>query len=180
MLRSLLFTLCLLLSGIYSDAAADDFDLGLGFGFVTVQNDDPFDLGLDLQLGYEISEVQNWHLGAQFHLINGFTSKGSVDEDKEYYPEDSTSMVYNSQALYLTARPKDWWLQFQLGMVHADYYTVDKDTSGLGPAFGFALVAPSEHFTLHILDFHHYWVNGESFNTYSVSMLILVYPRIPY
>lgn len=174
MSKHILFSLCFLLLSILSDVAADDFDVGLGLGFVTVQNDDPIDVALDFQFGYEFTEVQNWHLGAQFHLINGLTSRGSVDEDREYNIEDSAEMAYDSEALYLTARPKDWWLQLQLGMAHTAYYTVDKDTSGVGPAFGFALVAPYEHFTLHMLDFHHYWVNGESFNTYTFSMLLFV------
>ncbi len=172
--RSILWSLLLLTFVVLSEAKADDFDLGLGFNYLGAQSGE-LDFGVEAQLGYEMLEVEKWNFGAQLHLISGITTKGDVDEDKAYGIEDSTRLAYDSQALYLTARPKNWWLQFQLGMVHADYYTTRKDESSIGPAFGLALVAPTKYVTLHMMDFHHYRVNGESFNVYSISMLILFY-----
>lgn len=169
-----MLSLLFLTSVVFSEARADDFDLGLGFNYIGAQSGE-FDVGWEAQLGYEMLEAKKWHFGAQLHLINGITSRGDVDEDKAYDIEESYMLAYDSQALYLTARPKNWWLQFQLGMVHADYYTTRKDERSIGPAFGLALVAPTKYVTLHMLDFHHYRVNGESFNVYSISMLILFY-----
>lgn len=169
------FALVLILSS-FSEARAEGFDVGVGFMYVnSPSQENESDLGWDLQLGYEMPEVVEWNFGAQMHLLKGWTSKGDVNEDKALGIEDSTMMAYDSQALYLTARPKEWWLQFKLGVVHTDYYTVHKDESDVGMAFGVGLVVPSEMIQVHMLDFHHYQVSGESFNVYTVSMLVLFY-----
>ena len=176
MQKTLIYLALFLTLSSFCEARAEGFDIGVGFMYVdSPSQEDVSDLGWDVQIGYEMAEVEKWNFGAQLHLLKGWTSKGDVNEDKELGIEDSAMMAYDSQALYLTARPKDWWLQFKLGVVHADYYTVHKDESNVGMAFGVGLVVPSEMIQVHMLDFHHYQVSGESFNVYTISMLVLFY-----
>jgi hypothetical protein len=100
-----------------------------------------------------------------------------VDEDKEYYyyDDDSSSMAFDSQALYLTARPEKWWLQFRAGLVHASYYTVEQDEDGFGVAAGVGLVIGSETIRLHLLDYNRYQIGSDGFNVYTIAIGIFLH-----
>lgn len=163
------FVLCLALN-LFSEARAEGLDIGFGLGFVDSANSDGFDGGWDLQIGYEMKQTEHWNFGAQLHFINGWTSKDAVDEDKEYNDTDSTTMVFDSQALYLTARPANWLLQFRTGVVHASYYTIEQDKTGFGVAAGAGLIIGSEKIRLHILDYNRYQIGADGFNVYSISI----------
>lgn len=172
--RSACLALFLVL-GTFGEAGAEVFDIGVGIGLVGTRSPERYDGFWDLQLGYEMTVTDEWNLGAQLHLIKGWTSKSDVDEEKAYGDEESTFMAFDSQALYLTLRPEDWWLQFKAGPVHASYHTVNKDESSVGAGVGIGLVVPSDLVQVHMLDYHRYRVGGESFNVYSISVLILLY-----
>lgn len=177
MQKALMFSLLFLIFNSFYEARAGGFDIGAGLGFADSGNTEALDGGWDLQVGYEMIETEDWNFGAQFHLIKGFTSEGDVKEERLLYSgsdnTDSTIMAFDSQALYLTARPDNWWLQFKAGIVHGDYHTVDKDASKMGAALGLGIVVGSEDFRLHLLDFHRYQFGGDSFNVYSISIGIL-------
>ena len=117
--------LSLILSS-FSEIRAEGLDFGFGVGFVDSDNTEAFDGGLDLQVGYEMIETEDWNFGAQLHLIKGVTSESDVEDERLVYSgydtTDSTVMAFDSQAFYLTARPENWLLQFKAGIVHADYH----------------------------------------------------------
>jgi hypothetical protein len=159
----------------FSEAGAEVFDVGVGVGVAGSGTPDLYDGVWDLQLGYEMETSKEWNFGAQLHLVKGWTSKSDVDEERAHGEEASTVTAFDSQALYLTARPEDWWLQFKAGIVHTDYHTVDKDESGVGAAVGIGLVVPSDFIQVHILDYHRYQVGGESFDVLSASVLIVLF-----
>lgn len=172
--RSACLALFLVL-GTFGEAEAEVFDVGVGVGVVGSRSPERYDGVWDLQLGYEMTMTKKWNVGAQLHFIKGWTSKRDVDEERAYGDEESTVMAFDSQALYLTFRPEDWWLQFKAGPVHASYYTVNKDESAVGAAVGIGLVVPSDVIQVHMLDYHRYRVGGESFNVYSMSVLIWLF-----
>ena len=161
--------LCLALN-LSSEALAEGLDFGFGLGFVDAADADGFDGGWDIQVGYEMKQTDHWNFGAQIHVINGWTPRSAVDEDKEYNDPESTTMAFDSQALYLTARPENWWLQFRAGLVHASYYTIDQDENGFGVAAGAGLVIGSETVRLHLLDYNRYQIGSDGFNVYSISI----------
>lgn len=157
----------------FSEVWAEGFDVGVGFAFVDPGASEGSDRGFDIELGYELPEINKWNFGAQLHLINGLTSKSDVEEERAYGFGDSNIMAFDSQALYLTARPEDWWVQFNAGLVHANYYTVEKDVSSTGVAVGIGIMVGSEDFRLHMLDVHRYQIGGDSFYIYSFSIFLV-------
>lgn len=173
-IRSACFALFLVL-GTFGKAEAEVFDVGVGIGLVDSRSPERYEGVWDLQLGYEMRMSKEWNLGAQLHLTKGWTSKSDVDEEKAYGDETRTVMAFDSQALYLTLRPEDWWLQFKAGPVRASYHTVNKDEIAVGAGVGIGLVVPSDVIQVHMLDYHRYRVGGESFNVYSMSVLILFF-----
>ena len=166
--------LCLVLNGSAA-ARAEGLDFGFGLGFVSAADTDGFDGGWDVQVGYEMKQTEHWNFGAQVHVISGWTDKSSVDEDREYGDIESTTMAFDSQAVYLTARPENWWIQFRAGVVHASYYTVTRDENGIGAAVGAGLVIGSETVRLHLLDYNRYQIGSDAFNVYSISIGIFLY-----
>jgi hypothetical protein len=164
----------------FGEAGAEVFDVGVGVGVVGSSSPERYDGVWDLQLGYEKSVTKEWNLGAQLHITKGWTSASDVDEEKAYGDGESTLMAFDSQALYLTLRPEDWWLQFKAGPVRASYHTVDKDESAVGAGVGIGLVVPSDLIQVHMFDYHRYRVGGESFNVYSASVIILFYLPVRY
>jgi len=108
---ALLLVLC-----TFGEAEAEVFDVGVGIGVVGSRSPERYEGVWDLQLGYEVRMSKEWNLGAQLHLTKGWTSKSDVDEEKAYGDETRTVMAFDSQALYLTLRPEDWWLQFKAGL----------------------------------------------------------------
>ena len=166
--------LCLALVGA-SAAWAEGLDFGFGLGFVSAADTDGFDGGWDVQVGYERKQTEHWNFGAQVHVISGWTDKSSVDEDREYGDIESTTMAFDSQALYVTARPENWWIQLRAGVVHASYYTVNQDEDGFGVAAGAGLVIGSEAVRLHLLDYNRYQIGSDAFNVYSISIGIFFY-----
>jgi hypothetical protein len=146
---------------------ARSLNFGLGFEFVDATNFDGDDFGLGLQLGYEIKETEHWNVGVELDLFNGLTNEGDLVE-----PPD---MAFDSQALYITARPYDWFLQFKAGAVKADYKTITEDVDDIGFAFGLSLVFGSRKVRFHLLDVQHYIISGDHFNSVAVSVAILMY-----
>ena len=151
---------------------AGSFNFGLGFELVGATNFDGDDFGLSLQLGYEIKETKHWNIGLEVDLFNGVTDENDIND---YYYADSSCMVFDSQAIYVTARPKNWFLHFKAGIVKADYTTATKDIDDIGLALGLSLVFGSGKLRFHLLDYQHYNIGGDRFNSISVSVAVLLY-----
>ena len=150
---------------------AGPFNFGLSFELVDATNFNGSDFGLSLQLGYEIKKTEHWNIGLEVDLFNGLTDENDINE---YYDTESSYMVFDSQAIYVTARPKNWFLHFKAGVVKADYKTATKDTDDIGLALGLSLVFGSDIFgsnrvRFHLLDYQHYKIGGDSFNSRRVS-----------
>ena len=146
---------------------AGSFNFGLGFEFVDATDFDGDDFGLGLQLGYEIKKTEHWNIGVELDLFDGVTDEDDVTEP--------SCMAFDSQALYVTARPYDWFLQFKAGAVKADYKTITEDVDDIGFAFGLSLVFGSRKVRFHLLDVQHYIISGDHFNSVAVSVAILMY-----
>jgi hypothetical protein len=149
-------------------AWAGSFNAGLGFAFADARNIEGFDLGWDLQFGYEAKETTHWGLGVQLHLIKGWTSEGDVEAESD--------MSFSSTAVYFTARPMArWaqWLQLKAGIAKADYVTAEEDNEGTGTALGVGVVIGSEKVQWHLLDYQRYAISGDQFNVYSISLAVL-------
>ncbi|MCJ7766343.1 MAG: hypothetical protein MUP09_10440 [Thiovulaceae bacterium] len=166
------FALFLTISS-FSEVWAEGFDVGAGFALVNPGASEGSDRGLDIALGYELPEMNKWNFGAQLHLIHGLTSRSDVEEERAHGFSDSSIMSFDSQALYLTVRPEDWWVQFNAGIVHADYHTVEQDVSSTGAAVGIGIMVGSGDFRLHMFDVHRYQIGGESFYIYSFSIFLV-------
>lgn len=158
----------LALGGGSQPARAGSFDFGLGLGFADSTDSNAFEGGWDVIAGYERDVSDGWHWGAQMHVIKGWTDKDSIVDD--------TGMFFRSTALYATARPEDWWLQFSGGVVSADYNSLTMDGGGTGIAMGLCIVLGDDDFRFHLLDIHRYIIGGQGFNVYSISFLILFEP----
>ncbi len=159
--------------GLLSNAGAEGFDVGAGLAFVNPGAPDGSDRGFDIALGYELPEVKELNFGAQLHLIHGLTSRSDVEQERAQNLSDSTVMAFDSQALYLTLRPEDWWVQFNAGLTHANYHTVEQDASGTGVAFGIGIMVGSGDFRLHMLDVHRDRIDGKNFYIYSFSIFLV-------
>ena len=158
-----------LLIGCSAAAAAEgSFDLGLGLGFVDSASFEGFDGGWDVQFGYEWKQREKWYVGAQLHVIRGWTSASDLT--------GGTDMSFDSVAANFTLRPKKRsmrWIQLKAGLVHADYETIAINESGLGFAGGFGFVLGSESkVRIHLLDYSRYVVGGDSFNVYSIGFIL--------
>ena len=163
---------CLLLPLVISapaaHAAKGSFDLGVGLGFADSANFEGFDGGWDLQFGYEWKQRQKWHVGAQLHVIRGWTSEDDLT--------GGTAMSFDSVAANFTFRPRKRsmrWIQLKAGIVHADYKTSVINGSGLGLAAGVGVVLGSESkVRIHLLDYSRYEVGGKGFNVYSLGFVL--------
>ena len=151
---------------------AGPFNFGVGFELVDATNFDGDDFGWSFQLGYEIKETKHWNIGLEVDLFNSVTDENDINE---YHYADSSCMVFDSQAIYVTARPKNWFLHFKAGVVKADYKTATKDIDDTGLALGLSLVLGSGKLRLHLLDYQHYEIGGDRFNSISVSVAVLLY-----
>jgi hypothetical protein len=156
-------------SPVAQGAAKGSFDVGLGLGFVDSADFEGFDGGLDLQFGYEWNERQKWYVGAQLHVIRGFTSSSDVIAD--------TDMSFDSVAATFTFRPKKpaaRWIQLKAGIVHADYQTAVINSSGFGFAAGVGVVLGSESkVRFHLLDYSRYEIGSHGFNVYSLGIALM-------
>jgi hypothetical protein len=151
--------------------SAGSFNFGVGFELVDATNFDSDDFGWSFQLGYEIKETKHWNIGLEVDLFNGVTDENDIND----YYADSSCMVFDSQAIYVTVRPKNWFLHFKAGVVKADYKTAFEDTDDIGLALGLSLVLGSGKLRLHLLDYQHYKIGGDSFNSISISVAVLLY-----
>jgi len=154
-----------------SQARAGMIDVGIGLGFANSADSSGFEGGWDLIGGYEWREIQDWNVGGQLHLIRGWTDKSKFND----YPSDTT-MFFNSTALLVTARPRqEWldWLQLKAGLVNADFKSLQMEGSGTGVALGAGIVMGADMFRLHLLDIEEYWVGGQQFTTFSISIGLL-------
>ncbi len=167
MKRSLMAELMLgfVLACMSQVAVADSFNFGAGFGFAESSASDAFEGGWDVIAGYEKNALDGWNIGGQLHLIRGWTDKNGEFID--------TRMYFQSTALYVTARPENWWLQFSGGVVSAEYKALAMAGSGTGLAVGAGLVIGGESLRLHVLDYHRYMIEGQIFNVYSISFGVI-------
>lgn len=142
-------------------------DLGLGLSFIDPARGAGLELGWDLQLGYEFWERDSWNLGAQLALTRGMTAKSDLD--------DETDLSFSSTALYLTARPKGWWLNFKGGVVQGDYHTLSADVNTIGYGLGVGAILDYDRVRLHLLDYQRLTFGADSFNLYTVSIAVLAH-----
>lgn len=179
-MNKLLLSLALLfILGSLSETKAEGFGVGVGLGFADSSGGyGLFDGGWDFMLGYEMYETDDLNFGMDLHVIRGWTTKNDVDKERALGVVESTIMAYNSEAIYMTMRPENWWLQLKAGVVHADYYTVDNDENTYGIAMGVGLVTPSDIIQVHLLDYARYQVGSKSFSIYSISAVIFLAPGI--
>lgn len=158
---------------------AEGVDVGAGFGVVSLQQG--FEGGWDIQVGYEFKETQRFSIGAQWQWYKGWTSESSLGKTE--------GMAFRSNALYLTARPKHealQWLQLKAGVVNANYKIAEYDTASgtvtvridrsgeTGLALGAGLVFGSEKVRFHLLDYQRYSFSGESFDSFNISLVLLM------
>lgn len=146
-------------------AGAGSFNFGAGLGFAESSSSGSLEGGWDVIAGYEKNAADGWSIGGQLHYIKGWTDKNSEFID--------TRMYFQSTALYVTARPENWWVQFSGGVVSAEYKALTIAGSGTGLAVGAGLVLGSESLRLHLLDYHRYLIGGQHFDVYSISFGVL-------
>ena len=147
-----------------ASAQEGSFDVGMGLGFADAADFEGFDGGWDLQFGYEWRETEKWFIGAQLHVIRGWTEEEDL--------VGGTEMTFDSVATNVTFRPnKPWmrWIQLKAGLVYADYKTFEVDGSGVGVTAGVGVVLGGERFRVHLLDYSRYEVQGAGFNVYSIN-----------
>lgn len=159
-------------------ALAEGLDVGTGLGLISHEHG--FEGGWDIQVGYEFKETEHFSLGAQWQWYKGWTSESRLGEKE--------GMAFRSNALYLTARPRRealQWLQLKAGVVNANYkiaefdsaagtVVVRSDRSGeTGLALGLGLVFGSDAVRFHLFDYQRYSFAGESFDAFSISLMVL-------
>ena len=164
---------------VQGPAAAEGVDVAAGLGVVSHQQS--FEGGWDIQVGYEFKETQRFSIGAQWQWYKGWTSESSLGKTE--------GMAFRSNALYLTARPKHealQWLQLKAGVVNANYKIAEYDSASgrvvvradrsgeTGPAFGASLVFGSDKVRFHLLDYQRYSFSGESFDSFGISLMLLM------
>ena len=168
--KSLLFVILLAIS---SPLYAGSVILGLNLEFVDGRfNDEAFDGGWGIHLGYEFKEWKSWQFGAMFEYMDGWYNQ----EDLEIAGE----MMYDSKSLYATARPTNWPLLFKVGIVDADYKILQedftqnfRDVSDTGYAYGVALVFGNEQFRLDLLDIKRIKIGSDTFTSVGISLGVL-------
>lgn len=169
-LTGLIFVMLLAFPGT---ASAGAIILGLNLEFIEARfNDEGFDGGLGIHVGYEFKEWKSWHFGGLLEYMNGWYDQ----EDLEVAGE----MMYDSISLYATARPRNWPLVFKAGFVDADYMVLQetltqnfRDVSDTGYAYGVALAFGSESFRLDLIDIKRVKIGSDTFNSYGISLAIL-------
>jgi len=146
---------------------AGQYDLGLGLSFVdsSIKNSDGLELGLDFQIGYEFTEVEDWNLGGQLEIMRGWSNKNEV--------LDETDLAFSANGIYFTARPKNWFVTFRTGIVQADYTTWTRSNSGTGFAYGLGIVIGSGDLRLHVFDYQHIKIGNDDFDMYTISVAVL-------
>lgn len=155
----------LILIAVTPQIHAESFDIGLGFSFIDAARGDGFTGGWDLQLGYEFSHPEGWNIGGQIQATTGLTNKSNF--------VDSTDLNYSSTALYLTARPDNWWLYFKGGAVDADFQTLNDNQHTVGVGIGTGIVYNLGGFRVHLLDYQRVFIGSEIFNVYTISITLL-------
>jgi len=161
------YLLLTLLATLFSPAFAGSIILGVNLEFVDGRfNDEAFDGGWGLHLGYEFKEWKKWQFGAMFEYMDGW-----------YDPED---LEIAGEMMYDSARPTNWPLLFKAGIVDADYrvlqqdFTQDfRDVSDTGYAYGVALVFGNENFRLDLLDIKRIKIGSDTFTSYGISLGVL-------
>lgn len=148
-----------------SSSHAADVDIGAGISFIDRSSGNGFDSGWDVQLGYELAHSRALNMGAQLHLTRGTKSGSSMSTGDE--------MNYSSNALYLTARPHNWWLQFKGGAVQADFSSASGENSHTGYGVGMGIVVDFYGVNMHILDYQRFVFGNESFNLYTISFSVM-------
>lgn len=123
--------------------------------------------GMDLQVGYEFLESNKLSAGLQLQLTKGLSTDTKSD--------DRTYLQYDAAGLYLIARPMNSWLQAKAGVVRSNYYTPSGNEDSLGYGTGLGLVIGSYDINVHLLDYQRLTFDNDSFNQYTISILIMLY-----
>jgi hypothetical protein len=168
--RALLFAVILSFS---SYSYAGTLIAGANLEFVEGSfNDEAFDGGWGLHLGYEFREWKKWKFGTLFEFMDGWYKKEDLDAVGE--------MAYDSKSLYATARPVGWPLLFKAGIVDANYTVLQqespqqfRDVSKTGYAYGVSLVLGNEKFRLDIIDYKRIKIGNDNFTSYGISLGII-------
>jgi hypothetical protein len=145
--------------------AADPFDLGLGLGIVNATRDDSSDAGWDLQIGYEFTRVKNWNLGAQAQILRGTASLSDTTS--------ANNLSFSSNALYLTARPDDWWFYFKGGVVDGTYRSLTDEQHTTGAAFGAGVALEYGGIRFHLIDYQRFMIGAAAFDVFTISITVL-------
>lgn len=144
---------------------AGELDLGLGLSVIESTKGDAFEIGWDFQAGYEFLEYDSWNFGTQIQLARGLIARADVDIEGDLY--------YSSNALYFTARPENWWVQFKGGVVQAEYQTFVKDVSNTGYGLGMGVVLDYGDFRIHLIDYQRLTFGSDSFDVYTMSIGVM-------
>ena len=146
-------------------AHADSLDVGVGWSLIDMADSQSIETGWDLQIGYEFLHSDDWSAGLQLQLTDSLTNDGNYDY--------AGAIQYSASGLYLMARPKDSWLHAKAGVVRGDYYTQNGKVDRSGYGAGIGVVMGSGGLTLHLLDYQHIVFDNDSFNLYTISLLVM-------
>ena len=148
------------------------WELGLNTEFIEqggIQSDSIIDsLSQDkygLHVGKEFVRTDHWLLGGQLHIVR--TNDLVVD--------DADEIAFDATSLYATARLESLpALQFKLGVTRADYENFFDDETATGLAYGIGLTSGNDDLRIHWLDYEVHRIDGETFDTVSVNLLIVL------
>ncbi len=144
---------------------ADSLDVGVGWSLIDMADNQSIETGWDLQIGYEFLQSEDWSAGLQLQLTDSLTSDGTNDY--------AGGIQYSATGLYLMARPKNSWLHAKAGVVQGDYYNLTGKVDRSGYGAGIGVVMGSGGLTLHLLDYQHIVFDNDSFNLYTISLLVM-------
>ncbi len=149
-------------------AQAHGWDLGVSAEFVDAVDAPYLEDGIGFHLGYEFIDTDNLRLGVQMHYIDG----SSRAEDLYFADE----MSFSSLAGFVTLRPRGLPLFVKLGRARVEYTTLFERRQASGLAWGAGLAFGDDYWRLHVLDYERYELDGIAFNTFSVTLTIILVP----
>ena len=87
--------------------------------------------------------------------------------------DNEGALKYSSNALYFTARPENWWVQFKGGVVQVEYQTLVKNENNTGYGLGMGVVLDYGNFRIHLIDYQRLTFGSDSFNVYTMSIGVM-------
>lgn len=145
---------------------ASSFNFGVGQSIIDGVHSEAAGSGWDVQVGYAFARKRAWDFGLQLQITR------QENSDTEF--TSPSDLAFSSNALYLSARPSDWWLYFKGGVVHVDYRTLAKAQEDVGLGLGAGITYGSGDIRLHLLDYQRISVGDDSFNMYTISLAVLL------